>query len=182
MGCVPIESMATGYDPTEFNAQRQITLVMAKRCFEKAVLTCAGGDVRTYIFAVFFRMIDVSSRLKSTVPVVLAVLVLFGDFGARAASDQERTPTFYRDVLPILQQRCQSCHRAGEMAPDGAGDLSGNAAMGGRDSRCGENESHAPVVRRCLLRPFRRRSLAYTARDFYALGMGGRQRACGKSA
>ena len=26
-------------------------------------------------------------------------------------------PTFYNDVLPILQQRCQSCHRAGEMAP-----------------------------------------------------------------
>jgi len=27
------------------------------------------------------------------------------------------SPTFYRDVLPILQQRCQSCHRAGEIAP-----------------------------------------------------------------
>src|ERR1039457_6840744 len=26
-------------------------------------------------------------------------------------------PTFYRDVLPILQQHCQSCHRPGEMAP-----------------------------------------------------------------
>ena len=26
-------------------------------------------------------------------------------------------PTFYSDVLPILQQHCQSCHRAGEMAP-----------------------------------------------------------------
>jgi hypothetical protein len=26
-------------------------------------------------------------------------------------------PTFYRDVLPILQQRCQVCHRAGEIAP-----------------------------------------------------------------
>jgi hypothetical protein len=27
------------------------------------------------------------------------------------------SPTFYRDVLPILQQRCQPCHRAGEIAP-----------------------------------------------------------------
>jgi len=27
------------------------------------------------------------------------------------------TPTFYRDVLPILQQHCQSCHRAGEIGP-----------------------------------------------------------------
>jgi len=26
-------------------------------------------------------------------------------------------PTFYRDALPILQQRCQSCHRPGEIAP-----------------------------------------------------------------
>lgn len=26
-------------------------------------------------------------------------------------------PTFYRDVLPILQQHCQSCHRAGGIAP-----------------------------------------------------------------
>ena len=26
-------------------------------------------------------------------------------------------PTFYRDVLPILEQRCQSCHRPGEIAP-----------------------------------------------------------------
>jgi peroxiredoxin len=25
--------------------------------------------------------------------------------------------TFYRDVLPILQQRCQSCHRPGEVGP-----------------------------------------------------------------
>jgi len=25
--------------------------------------------------------------------------------------------TFYRDVLPILQNRCQECHREGQMAP-----------------------------------------------------------------
>lgn len=30
---------------------------------------------------------------------------------------EERTPTFYRDVLPILQQHCQRCHRVGEIAP-----------------------------------------------------------------
>jgi hypothetical protein len=28
-----------------------------------------------------------------------------------------QSPTFYRDVLPILQQHCQSCHRGGEIAP-----------------------------------------------------------------
>ncbi len=26
-------------------------------------------------------------------------------------------PTFYRDVVPILQQHCQTCHRVGEIAP-----------------------------------------------------------------
>src|SRR5260370_38078131 len=26
-------------------------------------------------------------------------------------------PTFYRDVLPILQTHCQVCHRQGELAP-----------------------------------------------------------------
>ncbi|HEY1678846.1 MAG TPA: thiol-disulfide isomerase [Candidatus Sulfotelmatobacter sp.] len=27
------------------------------------------------------------------------------------------SPTFYKDVLPILQDHCQSCHRSGEVAP-----------------------------------------------------------------
>ena len=27
------------------------------------------------------------------------------------------SPTFYRDILPILQTHCQSCHRPGEIAP-----------------------------------------------------------------
>ncbi len=31
--------------------------------------------------------------------------------------DAGAAPTFYRDVVPILQGHCQSCHRAGEIAP-----------------------------------------------------------------
>src|SRR6476646_1640374 len=31
--------------------------------------------------------------------------------------DAGNTPTFYRDVLPILQRRCQICHRAEGIAP-----------------------------------------------------------------
>ena len=27
------------------------------------------------------------------------------------------SPTFYQDVLPILQKNCQTCHRPGEAAP-----------------------------------------------------------------
>ena len=29
----------------------------------------------------------------------------------------EKSPTFYKDVLPILQTHCQVCHRTGEIAP-----------------------------------------------------------------
>jgi len=34
-----------------------------------------------------------------------------------AAARESAPPTFYRDVAPILQGHCQSCHRAGEIAP-----------------------------------------------------------------
>ncbi len=40
--------------------------------------------------------------------------------GAAALGIRDQTPpapTFYRDVLPILQQHCQRCHRTGEIAP-----------------------------------------------------------------
>lgn len=36
---------------------------------------------------------------------------------AVASAQQPQPPTFYRDVLPILQQHCQLCHRPGEIAP-----------------------------------------------------------------
>lgn len=42
-------------------------------------------------------------------------LVILSTFGIAAAAAP--APTFYRDVLPILQKRCQECHRAGEAAP-----------------------------------------------------------------
>src|SRR6478672_11127322 len=29
----------------------------------------------------------------------------------------DTAPTFYKDVLPILQNNCQTCHRPGEVAP-----------------------------------------------------------------
>ncbi|HUX67421.1 MAG TPA: hypothetical protein VMV31_08020 [Terriglobales bacterium] len=36
-----------------------------------------------------------------------------GPYGPKSAP----APTFYRDVLPILQQHCQLCHRPGEIGP-----------------------------------------------------------------
>ena len=43
---------------------------------------------------------------------LLAVLLILSGPGICATP-----PTFYRDVLPILQAHCQGCHRAGEIAP-----------------------------------------------------------------
>jgi len=81
------------------------------------------------------------NRRVSTLPLshlataVLCVVVL-GDFlgGVRASGGMRHsasqgsketvssivpssTPTYYRDVLPILQQHCVACHRAGGLAP-----------------------------------------------------------------
>jgi hypothetical protein len=35
----------------------------------------------------------------------------------QAAGQAADSPTYYRDVLPILQKNCQSCHRPGQIAP-----------------------------------------------------------------
>ena len=36
---------------------------------------------------------------------------------ATSLAQKEPIPTFYRQILPILQKHCQSCHRPGEIAP-----------------------------------------------------------------
>jgi len=50
---------------------------------------------------------------------IIAMLPSFArpSFVRPSARAVDTTPTFYRNVLPILQQRCQSCHRTGEIAP-----------------------------------------------------------------
>jgi hypothetical protein len=40
-----------------------------------------------------------------------------GVVGASGDKPPSAAPTFYRDVLPILQKQCQQCHRSGEIAP-----------------------------------------------------------------
>jgi mono/diheme cytochrome c family protein len=44
-----------------------------------------------------------------------ALLFLRAAFAQVAPAKNQ--PTFYRDVLPILQEHCQSCHRAGGISP-----------------------------------------------------------------
>jgi hypothetical protein len=46
---------------------------------------------------------------------ILAIAVIC--CGAFQAAKPVAAPTFYKDVQPILQDHCQSCHRSGEVAP-----------------------------------------------------------------
>jgi hypothetical protein len=59
-----------------------------------------------------FRFGQLVSRLSSLVLVLVAV-------GLGVAFPQSDKPqsTFYKDIFPILQDHCQSCHRPGEVAP-----------------------------------------------------------------
>ncbi len=47
----------------------------------------------------------------------LPVAGLFLGMAAVAATVSSATPTFNKDVLPIMQKNCQGCHRPGEVAP-----------------------------------------------------------------
>jgi hypothetical protein len=61
-----------------------------------------------------------ASQKLSAFLVLGSVLALFllGVSGSFAQDlPTKNPPTFYRDVLPILAQHCQSCHRAGGIAP-----------------------------------------------------------------
>jgi mono/diheme cytochrome c family protein len=48
---------------------------------------------------------------------VMAVVTLPAAGPADAPASAAANPTFTRDVLPIFQKSCQSCHRPGQMAP-----------------------------------------------------------------
>jgi hypothetical protein len=68
---------------------------------------------------------DLRKRIMLFLPAL--VLVLLGAVrqgtklrpgqGAAQQGASASGPTFYRDVLPILQERCQVCHRSGGIAP-----------------------------------------------------------------
>jgi len=50
--------------------------------------------------------------ISRTSAVVLGVIL-----GSAVTASAQTPPTFYKDVLPILQNNCQTCHRPGEVAP-----------------------------------------------------------------
>ncbi len=59
------------------------------------------------------------TRRSFVLPTVLVGAVVLGAGAATSAQGQIAEPqvTFAKDVLPILQRSCQSCHRAGSIAP-----------------------------------------------------------------
>jgi len=47
----------------------------------------------------------------------VVLLAMAGAVCALAATADSKSVTFSKDVLPVLQNRCQECHRAGEVGP-----------------------------------------------------------------
>ena len=61
---------------------------------------------------------DLSTRAPRVGPGTLALSCIATFLLQASAQASNLTkPTFYRDVLPILQQHCQHCHRPNEIAP-----------------------------------------------------------------
>ena len=56
-------------------------------------------------------------RLVPPVTIALVSIILFLAAQGAPAPQASHKPTFYKDILPILQDHCQSCHRPGEIAP-----------------------------------------------------------------
>jgi hypothetical protein len=56
-------------------------------------------------------------RRSTSVPRNAAISTLHRLLVSFAAVPLLAAPTFHKDVLPILQNRCQECHRAGALAP-----------------------------------------------------------------
>jgi hypothetical protein len=72
------------------------------------------------MFDRFKRMRREMSKSPGGIGILLctALAVVFcAGLGKRTQVILSTPPTFYKDVLPILQNHCQTCHRAGEIAP-----------------------------------------------------------------
>lgn len=58
-----------------------------------------------------------TQRIGPALPRVWSVISCLLALGALRVAAAPPGPTFYRDVLPVLQSHCQSCHRKDEIAP-----------------------------------------------------------------
>jgi hypothetical protein len=64
---------------------------------------------------------NLEGRRIGFVALAVAALLSSGEgrsfVGVQQETQTKQPPTFYRDVLPVLQRSCQSCHRTGGIAP-----------------------------------------------------------------
>lgn len=88
--------------------------------------------------------------------VIVCALACLGVCVAAGARDGA-APTFYRDVEPILQGHCQSCHRAGEIAP--------TSLVTYEEARMQAGAMAAAVSRRAMPPWFADRSIGHFAND-----------------
>src|ERR1035441_3556558 len=50
-------------------------------------------------------------------PILFSLVLTLAGVGYAGTDKTTATPTFNRDVAPILYQNCSNCHRPGEVAP-----------------------------------------------------------------
>lgn len=89
--------------------------------------------------------------------VIVCAMACVGVCVAAAAARDGAAPTYYEDVEPILQGHCQSCHRAGEIAP---------TSLVTYEEARGQAGAMAAAVRGRLMPPwFADRSVGHFAND-----------------
>ena len=101
------------------------------------------GQQRKRVWASSFqRMI----RSRDLFPFVILILTLlsFVPLRAHQNSATEATPMFYRDVLPLLQEHCQVCHRSGGIAPMGFENYQGTRGYAAAIQAAVQNRSMPP--------------------------------------
>jgi hypothetical protein len=90
-------------------------------CRQKLTGIRLGAFLTTIVYLKVTEITNMKGRLLQGLLAVVGITLCSLLMGAAASDDTAPVPpgktTFYKDVLPILQNNCQSCHRAGEVAP-----------------------------------------------------------------
>src|SRR5262249_17931683 len=89
--------------------------VAANRCPVAEILFTAACGYPVYMIQQGFWKEEIGMH---RIGIFLSCAVLFSSvslLNAQAAQNPE--VTFYKDALPVFQQKCQTCHRTGQVAP-----------------------------------------------------------------
>jgi mono/diheme cytochrome c family protein len=63
------------------------------------------------------RVVVPLNRLRWKLSTSVVFLFWVAVASAQTTSDTQKIPTFYRDLLPVIQEHCQVCHRSGGIGP-----------------------------------------------------------------